>query len=91
MRRELMDLVEGKIELTQFDKNPQINRMTKLSGITEMVLNLDELDNTNNLENGKPSNTSLMYHVTAYGDSTHFEPYIPQYKELKNDEIFPQR
>ena len=52
-----------------------------------MVLNLDELDNTNNLENGKPSNTLLTYHVTTYNDSTHFEPYTPQHKKLKNGEI----
>ena len=53
-----------------------------------MVLNLDELDNANNLENGtEPSNTLLTYHVTAYDDSTHFVPYIPQYKKLQNGEI----
>ena len=28
-----------------------------------------------------------MYHVTAYEDSTHFEPYTPQYKKLKNGEL----
>ena len=31
-----------------------------------MVFNLDELDNTNNLENGSPSNTLFTYHVTSY-------------------------
>ena len=85
-RRELIDLVEGKIELNRFDKNPQINRMNNIAGITE-VLNLDTLDNTNNLENGKPSNTLLTYHVTAYDNSMHFGPYVPQYKKLKNREI----
>ena len=52
-----------------------------------MVLNLDELDNINNFENGKLSNTLLTYYVTAHDDSTHFEPYAPQYKKLKNGEI----
>ena len=61
--------------------------MNKLEGITKMVFDLDELDNTNNLENRPPSNTLLTYHVTAYDDSTHFEPYIPQYKKLKNGEF----
>ena len=56
--------------------------MNKLEGITEMVFDLDELDNTNNLENGSPSNTLL-----AYDDSTHFEPYVPQYKKLQNEEF----
>ena len=52
-----------------------------------MVLNLNELDNSNNLESRKSSNTLLTYHVTAYDDSTHFEPYTPLYKKLKNEEI----
>ena len=43
-RRESIDLVEGKIKLTQFDeKNPRIKRMNKLEGITEMVLSLDKI------------------------------------------------
>ena len=50
-----------------------------------MVLNLDELDNANNLENGKASSILLTYHVTAC--STHFETYASQYKKLKNREI----
>ena len=87
MRRELINLIEGKIELTHFDKDSRIKRMNELEGITEMVFNLDELDNTNNLENGKPSNTLLIYHVTSYDDFTHFEPYAPQYKKLKKGEI----
>ena len=52
-----------------------------------MVISLDELDNTNNLEDEKPSNTLFMYHVTAYEDSAHFEPYAPQHKKLKNGEL----
>ena len=58
-----------------------------LAGITEMALNLDELDNANNLKDGKPSNTLFTYHETAYEDSTHFEPYTPQYKKLKNGKL----
>ena len=64
-----------------------MERINKLEGITEMVFNLDELDNTNNLENRKSSNTLLTYHVTSYDDFTHFEPYAPQYKKLKNGEF----
>ena len=50
-RRELIDLIERKIKLTQLDKNPRINRTNKLKGITEMFITLGDLDNTNNLEN----------------------------------------
>ena len=57
-RRELIDIIEGKIELIQFDKNPRISRMNQLAGIIEMVLYLDEHDNSNNLENG---NLVILY------------------------------
>ena len=76
-RRELIDLVEGDIKLTKFDDNPQINRTNKLVGITEVVFTLNQLHNANNLENGRISNTSLTYRVTAYDDYTHFEPLHP--------------
>ena len=62
--------------------------MNKLVGITEMVLSLDELDNANNLEDGKSSNTLFTYHVTAYDNSIHFEHYTAQCKKLKNGELF---
>ena len=52
-----------------------------------MVFKLDKLDNTNNLENGSPSNILFTYHVTAYKDSAHFERYTPQYKKLKKGEL----
>ena len=57
--RELIGLREGKIEITQSDKDSRIKRMNKLEGFTEMVFNLDELDNTNNFKNRSPSNTLL--------------------------------
>ena len=52
-----------------------------------MILNLDELDNSDNLEDGKPSNSLLIYHVTDDKDFTRFEPQTPQYKTLKNGEF----
>ena len=52
-----------------------------------MLLNLGELDNTNNLENGKPSNTLLAYHVTACDDSTHLNHMSLSIMKLKNSEI----
>ena len=58
-----------------------------MRGITEMALNLNELDNTNNLEDGRPSNALLIYHVTGSEDFTSFEPHTPQYKKLKNEEF----
>ena len=52
-----------------------------------MIVNLDELDNTVNLEDGRPGNTVLTYHVTSNEDFTSFEPQNPQYKKPKDDEF----
>ena len=52
-----------------------------------MVVSLKELDNSDNLEDGKPSNTLFTYYVTGPEYSTRFELHTPQYKKLKNGEI----
>ena len=52
-----------------------------------MPLNLNELDNADNLKDGRPSNALLTYHVTANEDFSSFEPHTPQYKKLKNEEF----
>ena len=41
MRRELIDLEEGKIEMSQFDKGSKTKRINKLAGITEMVFHFE--------------------------------------------------
>ena len=58
-----------------------------MKGITEMIINLDELNNSDNLKDGRSSNKLLTYHVTVDKDFTRFEPDIPQYKALKNGEF----
>ena len=65
----------------------QVIKKNKLKGITEMSLNLNELDNSDNLEDGRPSNSLLTYHVTSNKDFMSFEPQTPQYKKLKNREF----
>ena len=49
-----------------------------------MVISLNELDNSDNLEDGQPSNTLFTYYVTGPEYSMHFKPVTPQYKKLKN-------
>ena len=61
--------------------------MNKLKGITEITLNLDELNNSNNLKDERPSNELFTYHVTDDKYFTHFEPDTPQYKALKSREF----
>ena len=85
--RELISILEGIIELNQFETDDQVTKMNKLKGITEMTLNLDELNNSDNLKHGRPSNELLTYHVTSNEDFTRFEPQTPQYRKLKNREF----
>ena len=57
--RELNAFVEGKHINTDVDNNPQIIKTNKLAKVTNMNLKLDELDNTNNLEDGHPATPHL--------------------------------
>ena len=85
--RELLSMLEGIVELNQFEVDDQVTKMNKLKGITEITLNLDELNNSDNLKDGRPSNNLLTYHVTSNEDFTRFEPQTPQYRKLKNREF----
>ena len=70
-------MLEGIVELDQFEVDDQVFKKSKLKGITEMIINLNELDNSDNLKDGRPSNELLTYHVTDDDDFTHFEPQTP--------------
>ena len=85
--RELISMLEGMVELNQFEIDDEVTKMNKLKGITEITLNLDELNNSVNLKDGRTSNELLTYHVTDDKDFTRFEPQNPQYKKLKNGEF----
>ena len=85
--RELLSIAEGMVELNKFLVDDQVTKTNKLKGIMEMIINLDDLNNTNNLKDGRPSNELLTYHVTSNEDFTSFEPQNPQYKKIKNEEF----
>ena len=80
-------MLEGIVELNQFEVDDQVMKMNKLKGITEITLNLDELDNSHNLQDGRLSNSILTYYVTSNEDFTHFQLQTPQYRKLKNGEF----
>ena len=48
--RELISMLDGIIELNQFEADDQVTKTNKLKGITEITLNLDELNNSDNLK-----------------------------------------
>ena len=69
------------MELRRFENDDRVTKTNKLRGITEMIFNLDEVDNSDNLEDGRPSNALLTYHVTSNEDFTCFEPHTPTVQE----------
>ena len=85
--RELLSMLERMVELNKSLVDDQVTKTNKLKGITQTIINLDELNNSNNLEDGRPSNTLLPYHVTSNEDFTSFKPQNPQHKRLKNEEF----
>ena len=77
MNRELNVFVEGKHTISNLDNDPQIIKTNKLAKVTNMIFKLHELDNTNNLEDGRPSNTLFAYYMPGSEDFTPFEPATP--------------
>ena len=82
-------MLEGIIEHNQLETDDQVTKKNKLKGITEITLNLDELDNSDNLKDGRPSNELYTYHMTSNEDFTRFEPQTPQYRNLKMESLLP--
>ena len=85
--RESKSMPEGIVELNQFEVDDQVTKTNKLKGITEIILNLNELNTSDNLKDGRASNELLTYHVTDDKDFTRFEPQNSQYKKLKIGEF----
>ena len=69
------------------DSHDYVFKENKLENVTKMVISLDEFDNTNNLEDVKPSNALFTYCVSGPEYFMRFEPKTPQYNKLKNGKI----
>ena len=78
--KELNSLIGTEMKSKMLDSRNVVNG-------TKITVSLNELNNSDNLEDGKPSNTLFMYFATSPEYFTHFEPQSPQYKKLKNDMI----
>ena len=85
--KELNALIGLELRLLMLDSHEDVLRTNKLKKVKKMVISLNELNNSNNLEDGRPSNTLFTYYVTSPDYSMHFEPHTPQYKALKSGMI----
>ena len=79
--KEINLLIGAKLK-SQMDDREDVLRTSKLEKVMKMVISLNKLNNSDNLEDGKPSNTLFTYYVTSPEYSTCFEPVTPQYEKL---------
>ena len=87
MDKELNSLIGMELKSQMLDSSNDILRTNKLVNGTKITISLNELNNSDNLEDGRPSNTLFTYYVTSPEYFMLFEPQSPQYKKLKNDTI----
>ena len=66
-----------ELKSQMLDSRNDIQRTNKLVNGTKITITLNELDNSDNLEDGKPSKTLFTYFVTSPEYFTHFKPPIP--------------
>ena len=85
--RELNSLIGLELKLQMLDSRNDVSRTNKLEKVTKMDIRVNELDNSDKLEDGKPSNTLFTYYVTCPEYSMRFETVTPQYKKLKSGMI----
>ena len=87
--KELNSLIGMDLGVQMIDSREDVLRTNKLEKLTKLTISLNEFDNSDNLEDGRPSNTLFTHYVTGPEYSTCFEPRTPQYKKLKNGMINP--
>ena len=83
MDKELDSLIGTELKSQMLDSHDDILRTNKFKKIMKVAISLNELDNSDNLEDGRLSNTLFTYYVTSPEDFTRFKPHNPQYKGLQ--------
>ena len=84
--KEQNSLIGMELKSQTLDSRNDILRTNKSEKVTKIVISLNELDNSDNLEDGRPSNILFTY-VTSSEPYMLFEPQTPQYNALKYGEI----
>ena len=89
MDKELNSLIGMELKSQMLDSRNDVLRTNKLEKITKMIISLNELDNSDNLEDGRHSNVLFTYYVTSSEHYTLFQPQTPQYKASNTARLFP--
>ena len=77
MDKELNSPIGTELKSQMLDSRNDLLRTNKLEGIKKMIISLNELNNSNNLEDGRPSNVLFNYYVTSSECYMLFEPQTP--------------
>ena len=72
--KELDSLMGMELKSQMLVSHDEILRTNKLKKIMKVAISLNELDNSDNLEDGRPSDTLFTHYVTSPEDFTRFEP-----------------
>ena len=75
--KELNSLIGMELKSQMLDSHDDVLRTNKLERITKMIISLNELNNSDNLEDGRPSNILFTYYVTSSEHYTLFKPQTP--------------
>ena len=86
-REELNAFVEGKHIVSYLDNDPQIIKTNKLAKVTNMNFYLDELNNSDNLEDGHPATPYLLIICVVLKILRVSNHWTLRYKRPKNGEI----
>ena len=77
MDKEPNSLIGMELKSQMLDSCNDVLRTNKLERIMKMIISLNELNNSNNLEDGRPSNILFTYYVTSSECYMLFEPQTP--------------
>ena len=77
MDKELNSLIGTELKSQMLDSCNDVLRTNKLERIMKMIISLNELDDSDNLEDGRPSNVLLTYYATSSECYMLFEPQTP--------------
>ena len=80
-KREINGIVGRKHILADLSNDFRIIKMNKLAKVIDMIFNLNELDNSGNLKDGRPSDALFTYYVSSSKDFMCFEPQTSTIQE----------
>ena len=86
-KREIDAIVGRKHILADLSNDFRIIKTNKLAKVIDMIFNLNELDNSSNLKDGRPSDALFTYYVSSSKYFTCFELQTPLCKKLKGGQI----